>query len=70
MFQRSKKYQILKITFASLKRYNPDTLPKTNDHGVILLENEFSTKKTTSVSSTMFMKLTIKVVAFFLGHPV
>ena len=23
-----------------------------------------------SVSSTMFMKLTIKVVAFFLGHPV
>ena len=26
--------------------------------------------KTNYVSSTMFMKLTIKVVAFFLGHPV
>ena len=26
--------------------------------------------KNNSVSSTMFMKLTIKVVAFFLGHPV
>ena len=26
--------------------------------------------KNDSVSSTMFMKLTIKVVAFFLGHPV
>ena len=30
---------------ASLKkRYNPDTLPNTNDHGIILLENERSTK--------------------------
>ena len=26
--------------------------------------------KTDTVSSTMFMKLTIKVVAFFQGHPV
>ena len=26
--------------------------------------------KNNSVSSTMFLKLTIKVVAFFLGHPV
>ena len=27
-------------------------------------------KKNNSVSSTMFLKLTIKVVVFFLGHPV
>ena len=30
----------------------------------------YQIKKNNSVSSTMFMKLTIKVVAFFLGHPV
>ena len=72
---RSKKFQILKTHCFTKIALQP--LPKTNDHGVILLENECSiiiipnTKQTNkSVSSTMFMKLTIKVVAFFLGHPV
>ena len=30
----------------------------------------YQIEKNNSVSSTMFLKLTIKVVAFFLGHPV
>ena len=40
-----RKVQHFENYISSVKlRYNPDTLPKTSDHGVILLENECSAK--------------------------
>ena len=70
---RSKKYQILKII---LPHWKSATIQTPYPKLMILvsfcwkmnvLPNEIQNN---SVSSTMFMKLTIKVVAFFLGHPV